>query len=59
MPTPATPTADELTMATGREVTDSAQLQYEKMLRAMRREPLQAVAIAAGVGFVLALLLRR
>lgn len=57
MPTPAT--ADELATATGREVTDSAQLQYEKMLRAMRREPLQAVAIAAGVGFVLALLFLR
>jgi ElaB/YqjD/DUF883 family membrane-anchored ribosome-binding protein len=47
------------TVATGQEVTDTAQLQYDKVLRAMRRDPLQAVAIAAGIGFVFALILRR
>ena len=60
MATPNGPeTADELVAATGREVTDTAQLQYDKVLRSMRRDPLQAVAIAAGIGFVSALILRR
>jgi hypothetical protein len=45
--------------STDPQVTDSAQLQYDKVLRAMRRDPLQAVAIAAGIGFVSALILRR
>ena len=60
MATPNGPeTADELIAATAEEVTDTAQLQYDKVLRAMRRDPLQAVAIAAGIGFVFALILRR
>jgi len=52
-------TADELIAATGQEVTDTAQLQYDKVLRAMRRDPLQAIAIAAAIGFLFALILRR
>ena len=60
MATPEAPeTADELIAATGQEVTDAAQLQYDKVMRAMRRNPLQGVAIAAGIGFVIALILRR
>ncbi|HEY8276795.1 MAG TPA: hypothetical protein VIG52_07360 [Methyloceanibacter sp.] len=58
-PPKAPETADELIAATAEEVTDSAQFQYDKVLRAMRRDPLQGVAIAAGIGFVLALILRR
>jgi ElaB/YqjD/DUF883 family membrane-anchored ribosome-binding protein len=60
MATPNGPeTADEVIAATAHEVTDTAQLQYDKVLRAIRRDPPQAVAIAAGIGFVFALILRR
>lgn len=36
-----------------------AQDQYDKLTASIRRNPLQAAAIAAGTGFVLALLARR
>jgi ElaB/YqjD/DUF883 family membrane-anchored ribosome-binding protein len=36
-----------------------AQDQYDKLTATIRRNPLQAAGIAAGVGFVLALLARR
>jgi ElaB/YqjD/DUF883 family membrane-anchored ribosome-binding protein len=36
-----------------------AQDQYDKLTASIRRNPLQAAGIAAGVGFVLALLARR
>jgi ElaB/YqjD/DUF883 family membrane-anchored ribosome-binding protein len=36
-----------------------AQEQYDKLAASIRRNPLQAAAIAAGIGFVLALLARR
>jgi len=36
-----------------------AQDQYDKLAASIRRNPLQAAGIAAGVGFVLALLARR
>ena len=36
-----------------------AQDQYDKLVVAIRRSPLQAAGIAAGIGFVLALLARR
>jgi len=36
-----------------------AQDQYDKLATSIRRNPLQAAGIAAGVGFVLALLARR
>jgi ElaB/YqjD/DUF883 family membrane-anchored ribosome-binding protein len=51
-------TADELIAATGQEVSDAAHQQYDRVLASIRREPLKGVAIAAGVGFVLALILR-
>ncbi len=42
---------------------DSAQTiahdQYDKLTASIRRNPLQAAGIAAGIGFVLALLARR
>jgi ElaB/YqjD/DUF883 family membrane-anchored ribosome-binding protein len=36
-----------------------AQDQYDKLVTTIRRNPLQAAGIAAGIGFVLALLARR
>lgn len=36
-----------------------AQEQYDKLSSSIRRNPLQAAGIAAGIGFVLALLARR
>jgi ElaB/YqjD/DUF883 family membrane-anchored ribosome-binding protein len=36
-----------------------AQDQYDKLLVSIRRNPLQAAGIAAGIGFALALLARR
>ncbi len=36
-----------------------AQEQYDKLILSIRRNPLRAAAIAAGIGFVLALLARR
>ncbi len=36
-----------------------AQEQYDKLAASIRRNPLQAAGIAAGIGFVLALLARR
>jgi ElaB/YqjD/DUF883 family membrane-anchored ribosome-binding protein len=36
-----------------------AQEQYDKLASSIRRNPLQAAGIAAGIGFVLALLARR
>jgi ElaB/YqjD/DUF883 family membrane-anchored ribosome-binding protein len=44
--------------ATMTEAVDAARDQYDSMLDAIRRSPLQAVAIAAGVGLVAALLVR-
>ena len=38
---------------------DAAQEQYGDLTIAIRRNPLQAAAIAAGIGFVLAILARR
>jgi ElaB/YqjD/DUF883 family membrane-anchored ribosome-binding protein len=36
-----------------------AQDQYDELIASIRRNPLQAAGIAAGIGFVLALLARR
>jgi ElaB/YqjD/DUF883 family membrane-anchored ribosome-binding protein len=36
-----------------------AQEQYDKLAATIRRNPLQAAGIAAGIGFVLALIARR
>jgi ElaB/YqjD/DUF883 family membrane-anchored ribosome-binding protein len=45
------------------ETVEQAQVmareQYDKLTASIRRNPLQAAGIAAGVGFVLALLARR
>jgi ElaB/YqjD/DUF883 family membrane-anchored ribosome-binding protein len=40
------------------EAVESVRDQYDSMLATIRRNPLQAVGIAAGVGFVTALLVR-
>jgi len=54
----ATETMTDLGTATFHEAIDTAQDQYENVLAAIRRNPLQAAGIAAGVGFTLALLAR-
>ena len=41
------------------QAQDFAQEQYDKLATSIRRNPLQAAGIAAGIGFVLALLARR
>jgi ElaB/YqjD/DUF883 family membrane-anchored ribosome-binding protein len=41
------------------QAQDFAQEQYDKLAASIRRNPLQAAGIAAGIGFVLALLARR
>ena len=52
--------------AAGEKISDTveqaqalAQDQYDKLTANIRRNPLQAAGIAAGIGFVLALLARR
>jgi ElaB/YqjD/DUF883 family membrane-anchored ribosome-binding protein len=49
---------DKLSDTVG-QAQDFAQEQYDKLAASIRRNPLQAAGIAAGVGFVLALLARR
>jgi ElaB/YqjD/DUF883 family membrane-anchored ribosome-binding protein len=51
-------TVTEVEVATPKEVAETAQNQYDSMLTAIRRSPIQAVAVAAGVGFILALIAR-
>jgi ElaB/YqjD/DUF883 family membrane-anchored ribosome-binding protein len=51
-------TVVEVASATMTEVADAARDQYDNVLGTIRRNPLQAVGIAAGVGFVAALLVR-
>lgn len=48
----------DLTTATINEAVDTARDQFENVLAAIRRSPLQAAAIAAGIGFAAALLTR-
>ncbi len=50
---------DQIIAATARDVGDAAQERYDRTLDAIRQEPLKGVAIAAGIGFVAALVLRR
>ena len=50
-------TVAEVARATIEEVVDAARYQYDCMLSAIRRNPLQAVGIAAA-GFATALLVR-
>jgi ElaB/YqjD/DUF883 family membrane-anchored ribosome-binding protein len=49
---------DQLSDVAGK-AQQAAQVQMDKMADAIRERPLQAAGIAAGVGFVLALLARR
>jgi ElaB/YqjD/DUF883 family membrane-anchored ribosome-binding protein len=48
----------DIATATATEVADVARDHYENVLAAIRRNPLQATGIAAGIGFALALLAR-
>jgi ElaB/YqjD/DUF883 family membrane-anchored ribosome-binding protein len=54
----ATAAQDKLNAAVDQAQT-LAQDQYDKLTASIRRNPLQAAGIAAGIGFVLALLARR
>lgn len=49
---------DQLAEVAG-QAQQAAQVQLDKLADAIRRRPLQATGIAAGVGFVLALIARR
>lgn len=51
-------TVAEVASATMTEAVDAARDQYDSMLATIRRNPLQAIGIAAGFGFVTALLVR-
>ena len=51
-------TVAEVASATMTEAVDAARDQYDSMLATIRRNPLQTIGIAAGVGFVTALLVR-
>jgi ElaB/YqjD/DUF883 family membrane-anchored ribosome-binding protein len=48
----------DLATATLAEVGELAQDQYEHLLEAIRRNPIQSVGLAAGIGFVAVLLAR-
>jgi ElaB/YqjD/DUF883 family membrane-anchored ribosome-binding protein len=48
----------EVASATASEAIDVARDQYDSVLATIRRNPLQAVSIAAGAGFIAALLVR-
>jgi ElaB/YqjD/DUF883 family membrane-anchored ribosome-binding protein len=52
-------TAQDKISDTMEQAQDFAQEQYDKLAANIRRNPLQAAGIAAGIGFVLALLARR
>jgi uncharacterized protein YjbJ (UPF0337 family) len=50
---------DDPVAARAREFADATEERYSSTLAAIRREPLKGVAIAAGIGFVAALVLGR
>jgi ElaB/YqjD/DUF883 family membrane-anchored ribosome-binding protein len=52
-------TAQDKFAETMEQAQTLAQEQYDKLAANIRRNPLQAAGIAAGIGFVLALLARR
>ena len=52
-------TAQDKFNETVEQAQNLAQEQYDKLEASIRRNPLQAAGIAAGIGFVLALLARR
>jgi len=51
-------TVAEVASATVSEAVEVARDQYDSVLATIRRNPLQAVGIAAGAGFIAALLVR-
>ena len=53
------PTADETIAATADEVAETVSSQRQNIEAGIRREPLRSVFIAAGIGFVSAVLARR
>ena len=53
------PTAGEVLAATTKEAADAVRDQRRQLEAGIRNDPLRSVAIAAGVGFLGALLLRR
>jgi ElaB/YqjD/DUF883 family membrane-anchored ribosome-binding protein len=64
--TPASSAVNDLANAAQERFSDTvdqaqamAQDQYDKLVLNIKRNPLQAAGIAAGIGFVLALLARR
>ena len=64
--TPSSNTVNDLASAAQERFADTvdqaqamAQDQYDKLVLNIKRNPLQAAGIAAGIGFVLALLARR
>ena len=57
--TKAVDTAQEKISSAVDSAQTMAQDQYDKLTASIRRNPLQAAGIAAGIGFVLALLARR
>ena len=53
------PTASEVVAATTKEATDAVRRQRRQIEAGIRADPLRGVAIAAGVGFLAAVILRR
>ncbi len=48
----------DLTTATLAEAAELAHDQYDRLLTAIRRNPLQSAGVAIGIGFIVALLAR-
>jgi ElaB/YqjD/DUF883 family membrane-anchored ribosome-binding protein len=53
------PTADEVIAATGTEASEVVQRTRAQLEAGIRSDPLRSVAIAAGAGFLAAVVLRR
>lgn len=53
------PTADEVIAATTDEAAEAVRRQRRQIEAGIRDDPLRSVAIAAGVGFLFALVVRR
>jgi len=53
------PSADETIAATADEVVETVDRQREYFEAGIRRDPLRSVFVAAGIGFVSAIVLRR
>ena len=48
----------DLASATAAEIADVTRDQYERVVAVIRQNPIQSAGIAAGIGFVIALLAR-